>query len=180
MFYLIEAEDYVRVAPENFGLPVREAIIKELEKAYENLIEEDIGIVLKVIDVKEVGEGVIIPEDGAVYYNAKFILLAFKPEINELVYGKISQITSFGAFVNIGVIDALIHISQTMDDFVSFSKTNSLIGKNTKKSLKKGDLCLARIVAISYKTTPPKIGLTMRQPGLGKLEWIEKEKKKKK
>lgn len=180
MFYLTEAEDYVRVAPENFGISVREAIIKELEKAYENLIEEDVGIVLKVIDVKEVGEGIIIPEDGAVYYNAKFTLLTFKPELNELVYGKISQITSFGAFIDIGVIDALIHISQTMDDFVSFSKANSLIGKNTKKSLKKGDLCLARIVAISYKTTPPKIGLTMRQPGLGKLEWIEKEKKKKK
>ena len=38
----------------------------------------------------------------------------------------------------------------------------------------------ARIVAISYKGDSPKIGLTMRQPGLGKLEWIEEEKKKQK
>ena len=37
---------------------------------------------------------------------------------------------------------------------------------------------MARIVAISFKTTPPKIGLTMRQPGLGKVEWIQEEKKK--
>jgi len=180
MFYLTEAEDYVRIAPENFGLPIREAIIKELEKAYENFIDEELGVVIRVIDVKSVGEGIIIPEDGAVYYNASFTLLVFKPQLNELVFGKISQITSFGAFMNIGVLDALIHISQTMDDYVTFSKANTLLGRNSKKSLKKGDLCLARIVAISYKTIPPKIGLTMRQAGLGKLEWIEKEKKKKK
>lgn len=37
---------------------------------------------------------------------------------------------------------------------------------------------MARIVAISFKTTPPKIGLTMRQPGLGKVEWIQEEKKR--
>ncbi len=179
MFYILEVDDYVRIAPENFGMPVKEAIIKELETMYENFISEDLGIVIKVIDVNRVGEGIIIPEDGAVYYDSTFKLLVFKPILNELVYGKIEQITNFGAFVDIGVVQALIHISQTMDDYVSFSKANSLLGKNSKRALKKNDLCLARIVAISYKTTPPKISLTMRQPGLGKLEWIEQEKKKK-
>jgi DNA-directed RNA polymerase subunit E' len=33
-------------------------------------------------------------------------------------------------------------------------------------------------VAISYKGDEPKIGLTMRQPGLGKLEWIKEDKRK--
>ena len=46
------------------------------------------------------------------------------------------------------------------------------------KVLKKKDACLARIVALSYKGDNPKIGLTMRQPGLGKLDWISEEKKK--
>ncbi|MEM4318373.1 MAG: DNA-directed RNA polymerase [Candidatus Pacearchaeota archaeon] len=178
MFYITEINDYVRVAPENFGLQLKEAVIKELEEVYQDYIDEEIGAVIKVIDVISVREGVIIPEDGAIYYDSTFRLLVFKPALNEIVYGKIEQITNFGAFVNLGVIQALVHISQTMEDQVSFSKTNSLLGKNTKKNLKKGDLCLARIVAISYKTIPPKIGLTMRQPGLGKLEWIEKEKKK--
>jgi DNA-directed RNA polymerase subunit E' len=180
MFYVVEVRDHVRVAPENFGMPVKEAIMAELEKLYANYVDEDLGFVVKVIDVKSIGEGIIIPEDGAIYYDSTFSLLTFKPLLNELVYGKIEQITNFGAFVNIGVTNALIHISQTMDDYVSFSKANSLLGRNTKRSLKKGDLCLARIVAISYKTKVPKIGLTMRQPGLGKLEWIEQEKKKEK
>ena len=36
-------------------------------------------------------------------------------------------------------MQGMIHISQTMDDYVSFSKTNTLIGKKNKHSLKKGD-----------------------------------------
>ena len=77
-------------------------------------------------------------------------------------------------------MQGMIHISQTMEDFVSFSSSNVLTGRSSKRILKKGDNCLARIVAISYKGDQPKIGLTMRQPGLGKIEWIEEEKKKEK
>ena len=38
---------------------------------------------------------------------------------------------------------------------------------------------MARVVAISHKGDQPKIGLTMRQPGLGKLEWIKEDYAKK-
>ena len=62
-----------------------------------------------------------------------------------------------------------------MEDYVSFSKSNNLLGKSSKRSLKQDDLCLARIVAISHKGEDPKIGLTMRQPGLGKIEWIKED-----
>ena len=82
--------------------------------------------------------------------------------------------------MNMGPIEGMIHISQTMEDFVSFSKSNTLTGKNSKRSLKKEDQCLARIIAISFKTDQPKIGLTMRQPGLGKIEWISEDKRKSK
>ena len=98
--------------------------------------------------------------------------------MHELLYGTINEITNFGAFMQIGPAQGMIHISQTMDDYVSVSKTGTLSGKNSKKVLSKGDDCLARVVAISYKGEFPKIGLTMRQPGLGKIEWISEQRKK--
>jgi DNA-directed RNA polymerase subunit E' len=106
-------------------------------------------------------------------------LLVWKPELQELVYGIVSEITSFGAFMDLGVMKGMIHISQTMDDYVSFSKADSLVGKASKRALKPGDLCLARVVAISHKGGELKISLTMRQPGLGKLEWIKEDEIKK-
>jgi len=179
MFYITEVEDHVRVAPKLFGLPTIEAVEKQLRETYADYYDKELGKVVTVIEIQNVGEGIIIPGDGAAYYISKFKLLTWKPELQELVHGKISEITNFGAFINMGVMRGMIHISQTMDDYVSFSKENSLLGKSSKRGLKPGDLCLARIVAISHKGDEPKIGLTMRQPGLGKLEWIKEDKIKK-
>jgi len=180
MFYLAELEDYVRVEPKLFGLPTIEAIDQQLREIYSEYYDKEIGRVVSVIEVLSVGKGVIIPGDGAAYYNSRFKLLIWKPEMQELVFGTIAEITNFGAFIEMGVMRGMIHISQTMDDYVSFTKSNSLSGKVSKRTLKTGDICLARIVAISHKGEEPKIGLTMRQPGLGKLEWIKEDALKKK
>jgi len=180
MFYLIEMEDYVRVAPKLFGLPTLEAVEKQLEETYTDYYDKELGRAVSVIEVLDVGEGVIIAGDGAAYYNSKFKLLVWKPELHELVLGEIVEITNFGAFIDMASMKGMIHISQTMDDFVSFSKSNTLTGKASKRSLKQGDACLARVVAISHKGNEPKIGLTMRQPGLGKLEWIKEDAAKRK
>src|SRR3990170_4152938 len=56
-----------------------------------------------------------------------------------------------------------------------------LIGKDTKRDVRIGDKVRARIVAVSLNERAPresKIGLTMRQPGLGKFDWLEDERKK--
>jgi DNA-directed RNA polymerase subunit E' len=176
----VDVEDYVRVEPRLFGLDTKTAVEEQLQATYSSYHDEEIGEVIAVLSVDRVGEGIIIPGDGAAYYNSDFKLLVWKPEMNELVYGTIAEITNFGAFINMGAMQGMIHISQTMEDFVSFSSSSVLTGKSTKRVLKKGDTCLARIVAISYKGDSPKIGLTMRQPGLGKIEWIEEDKKKEK
>jgi DNA-directed RNA polymerase subunit E' len=180
MFYLMDVEDFVRVEPRLFGLPTREAIEQQLKEGYEGRYNKDLGTVICVVNVGNIDEGIIIPGDGAAYYKSEFQLVVWKPEMQELVYGVIEEITSFGAFITLGSMKGVIHISQTMEDYVSFSKTNMLMGKTNKKTLKKDDLCVARIVAISYKLGEPKIGLTMRQPGLGKIEWIEESKRKEK
>jgi len=180
MFYLIEVEDYVRVEPKRFGLATADAVKEQLMETYANFQDQEIGTVVAVLDVTGVEDGVIIPGDGAPYYKSIFKLIVFKPELQEVVFGTIDEITTFGAFIDMGVMRGMIHVSQTMEDYVSFSKSGSLTGKESKLSLNKGDNCIARIVAISYKGEDPKIGLTMRQPGLGKIEWIQAEKEKSK
>ena len=152
----------------------KEAVLANIRTSYENYISKELGFVIGVIDLGEVSDGVIVPGDGAGYYETEFELLCFKPELNEIVYGKVRDITDFGAFLDIGGVEGMVHISQSMDDFVSFSKEKVLQGKKTSRSLKVNDRCKARIIAVSYKDlNNPKIGLTMRQEGLGKLEWLE-------
>ena len=177
MFYKIKVKDHIRVPPHMFNLTKKEAVLANIKVNYENYISKELGFVLNVVDVGQIKEGVIVPGDGAGFYETEFELLTFKPELNELVFGKIRDITDFGAFMDIGGVEGMVHISQSMDDFVSFSKDKVLQGKKTGQSIKVGDKCKARIIAVSYKDMGnPKIGLTMRQEGLGKVEWLDEKK----
>ena len=174
MFYKVKVKDHIRVPPKAFNLSKKEAVLQNIKVSYDNFVSKELGLVVNVIDVGEVKEGVIVPGDGAAYYEAEFELLAFRPELNELVYGTVRDITDFGAFIDMGGAEGMVHISQSMDDYVSFSKEKVLQGKKTGQTLKVGDKCKTRIIAVSYKDLHnPKIGLTMRQEGLGKMEWLE-------
>lgn len=179
MFYKTRVKDFIRVPPSMFGLSKSEAVLKNIRESYENYISKELGFVINVLDVGEIKEGTIVAGDGAGFYGAEFDLLTFKPEMNEVVYGRVRDIVDFGAFMEIGGVEGMVHISQSMDDFVSFSKDKLLQGRKSGRSLKVSDKCKGRIIAVSYKDiNNPKIGLTMRQEGLGKLEWLEEEKEK--
>lgn len=180
MFYKTELKDHIRVPPDLFDITTEQAVMKMIKEKYEGYISQDLGVVIDVSSISKIEEGVIIPGDGAPYYKTIFKLLTFKPEMQEVVYGSIKDIADFGAFINLGPIEGMIHVSQTMDDFVSFAKDKVLTGRDSKRTLKVNDLCKARVIAVSFKdVTNPKLGLTMRQEGLGRLEWIEEDKQKK-
>ncbi len=179
MYKIFKIKDRIRVPPELFSSELKGAVTKSIKDAYVNQLSSTYGLFLSIVRVDEIGEGRIIPGDGAIHYETTFDMLSYKPELHEVVEGDVSEITEFGAFVRIGPIDGLVHVSQVMDDFVSFSKTGSLQGKENKRTLKTRDRIKARVVAVSIKSLQTaKIGLTMRQVGLGKLEWIEEDKEK--
>ena len=181
MYYKTKVEDFIRVPPASFSEDIEGAVILEIKKKYSGFVSQDLGFVIDISEINEVGKGIVLPGDGSAHYHITFTLLTFKPEMQEICLGKITNIADFGAFINIGPVEGMIHISQTMSDFVSFSKDNVLLGKNSKRSLKVGDICRAKIIAVSYKDlTNPKIGMTMRQPGLGKEDWVDEPVKEEK
>jgi DNA-directed RNA polymerase subunit E' len=176
MFYKLLVKDHIRVSPTEFDKEIEDAIEGEIRNKYTGYISKELGIVIDVISVKEVGDGILIPGDGAPYYQTTFELMVFEPETHEILPGKIKDIADFGAFITMGPIDGMVHISQTMNDFVSYSKEKVLTGKESNRTMHVADKCVAKIIAISYKDPRnPKFGLTMRGEGLGKEDWIDND-----
>ena len=176
MYQVVSIEDTVRVPPRRFNEELVDVITQEFEAMLVGRIDKEMGVVLSVTEVTAVGDGKIILGDGAIYYKAMVKLLVYQPQVNEVVEGVITELTEFGAFVNFGPIDGLIHVSQITEDFMSYDQKNSaFVGRETNKLLQVGDIVKARIITVSVKQriADSKIGLTMRQPYLGKLEWIE-------
>ncbi|MEM2117660.1 MAG: DNA-directed RNA polymerase [Candidatus Bathyarchaeia archaeon] len=178
MFKLVTLEDTIRIPPETFGNPLETVGHQQVKAKYEGVVSEELGYVIAVTDVKVSPTGKIIPGDGATYHKVTFSLLTFYPKIQEVVEGEVVEVADFGAFVRIGPVDALLHVSQLMDDFISYDeKQGVLLGKESKRKLMSGDQVRVRITAVSLGRagSSGKIGVTSRQPFLGKLEWIEQE-----
>jgi DNA-directed RNA polymerase subunit E' len=176
LFKLVTLEDTIRIPPETFGNPLEAVGHQQVKAKYEGVVDEELGYVIAVTEVRVSPVGKIIPGDGATYHKVNFSLLTFYPKIQEVVEGEVVEIADFGAFVRIGPIDALLHVSQLMDDFISYDeKQGVLLGKESKRKLMSGDQVRVRITAVSLGRagTSGKIGVTARQPFLGKLDWIE-------
>jgi len=182
LYYLTKIEDTVRIPPYRFEDPLEEVAIETLNETYNGLLDKKLGLLVSVNSVENIGEGKIIMGDGAAYHEVTFSAIFFNPELQEIIEGEVIEIAEFGAFVRIGPMDGLVHVSQVTDDYINYdSKRGALLAKESKKTLEEGNKVRSRIVAISLKGKSIKetrIGLTMRQTGLGRFEWIEEEKNK--
>ena len=183
MYKMMKLVDTVRIPPTLLGEQVMPTVKNALREKLEGQVDKKLGSLVAVCKIDEIGEGHILVGDGAVYYDVTFEAVMFVPELQEIIEGEVVEAVGFGVFVGMGPMDGLLHVSQITDDFMSYDAKNArLIAKTGGKYIAEGDHVRARVVAVSINEREPKeskIGLTMRQSALGKLQWIEEARKKK-
>ena len=177
MYKKMKLKGVARIEPDHLGDPLEAAVERSLRDKYEAVVDKSLGTIVAVLGSDNIGEGHILAGDGSIYYEVDFEALVFKPEMQEIVEGEVVEIVKFGAFLSIGPFDGLLHVSQITNEYISYDEKNArLVSKESSKSLGEGDRVRARIIAVSLNEKEPresKIGLTMRQTGLGRLEWLE-------
>ncbi|KAG2478137.1 MAG: DNA-directed RNA polymerase subunit E' [Nitrosopumilales archaeon] len=181
MFSISTLVDVVRIPPSLFGTVLKKAAINILKEKYESMINADLGYIIMILDAKVDEMGKMIAGDGGTFHKVEFDALTFYPKLQEIIQGEIVDITDFGAFVRIGPTDALLHLSQVMDDYLkSDVKSGMIVANQSGKTLRVGSTIRSRITAVSLgkAATMGKIGITCRQPYLGADEWIADEIKK--
>jgi DNA-directed RNA polymerase subunit E' len=175
MFKLYTLTAKCEIPPFLFDQPKEVSARIILSEDYEGIITRDYGFIIAIVDVIDVGPGIIIPGNANTFHEVEFSVLSFKPMISEVVEGEVVEIVDFGSFIRLGPLDGLVHVSQICDDYISYEQVgNRFIGKETGKILEVNDQVRAKIIAVSLGTgRSGKLGLTMRQKFLGKPEWIE-------
>jgi len=181
LFSISTLVDVVRIPPRLFGTTLKKAAVNILKEKYESMINADLGYIIMILDAKVDEMGKMIAGDGGTFHKVEFEALTFYPKLQEIVQGEIVDITDFGAFVRIGPTDALLHLSQVMDDYLkSDVKSGMILANQSGRTLKVGSTLRARITAVSLGKAAAmgKIGITCRQPFLGADDWIKEEIKK--
>jgi DNA-directed RNA polymerase subunit E' len=179
MYWLTEIEDTVRIPPNDLSENPDQVVETLVWETFEGRLSKERGFLVMATDVERVGPGRVIHGDGGVYQKVKFKALTFKPEVGELVEGKICEVAEFGAFLRFGPLDGLLHMSQILNDYLNVDMGNQrLVGKESDRTLAVGDKVRARLVTVSLNESSPResrIGLTMRQDGLGKFQWVAED-----
>ena len=179
MYKRVRLKDTVEVPPEHLADVTPERVKRLLQDKLEGRMDEDVGSVVSVAEVHDIGEGAVLPSRPGVYYEAEFDAITFDPAMQEVVDGTVVEVVEFGAFVGIGPVDGLLHVSQISDEYLAYDEENQqLASTESNRVLAVDDPVRVRIVTKSIDERNPrdsKIGLTAKQPGLGKHGWLEEE-----
>lgn len=179
MYKMERKTDTVRIPPDRLDENIDDAARAIAKEELEGVIEDDNKLVILATNVDRKEEGKVVHGDGGVYQEVEYDALYFELVEQELIMGYLCEVLKFGGFVRFGPLDGLLHISQIMNDKVEVDQGSQLlIGQESDRTLGIDDEIRARIVTVSINDRNPresKIGMTMRQKGLGKLEWIEEE-----
>jgi DNA-directed RNA polymerase subunit E' len=174
MYNIYEVKDTFKMPPDHFGEEIERVASMVLQKKYEGAIDKEMGVIICVLNVRNVSDGVIFPEDPSTHHDAEFDVLTYMPKVDEIVAGDVTELAEFGAFLRIGPIDGLVHVSQIANEFLSLDKKiPAFVSRKSGISLKKTDIAYAKISTVSMKNSvkDSKIALTMRPEGLGRPEW---------
>ncbi|WP_435155452.1 DNA-directed RNA polymerase [Haladaptatus sp. DFWS20] len=182
MYKRVRLKDTVEVPPQFLADVTPGLVQRLLQDKLEGRMDEDVGSVVSVTKVHDIGHGAVLPNRPGVYYEAEFDAVTFDPQMQEVVDGEVVEVVNFGAFVGIGPVDGLLHVSQISDEYLAFDEENQqLASRESNRTLGVGDSVRARIVTKSIDERNPresKIGLTAKQVGLGKHGWLKEDREK--
>jgi len=179
MYLSEKRKDVIRIPPERLGEDINEISRELTQHSFEGKIVGDRSLIVSTTDITPLGEGRIVHGDGAVYQDVEYDALIFRLDNQEVIEGTVCEILKFGAFVRFGPLDGLLHISQVMDDHIDVDVDNQrLMGKESRRDIRVNNEVRARIVTVSVNERNPresKIGLTMRQSSLGRIDWLQED-----
>ena len=118
MYTLEVREDTIRIPAEYIreGQSLSQHVDRLAHQAFEGKFDDDDNFVVVTYDHKMIDRGRIIHGDGAIYQNVRFKAVLFNLDTNEIVDGAVSEILEFGAFVQMGPLEGLLHKSQILEE----------------------------------------------------------------
>lgn len=102
MFTLADYEEYVRLAPQELGLPRLSAVRRLLKRQFLNTVDDGGGLVVALGDVHDIRGGMLHPGEAAMDLVVRFSLVLFRPFVGEIVVGTLVRCDDKGLYVSLG------------------------------------------------------------------------------
>eukprot|EP00091_Calanus_sinicus_P023369 TRINITY_DN7851_c0_g1_i2.p2 TRINITY_DN7851_c0_g1~~TRINITY_DN7851_c0_g1_i2.p2 ORF type:complete len:119 (-),score=49.63 TRINITY_DN7851_c0_g1_i2:382-693(-) len=91
MGVLSEIRTLIRLLPRGFDKSLEDQLTDEINRKLANKVMINVGLCLSLHDILEVGESFLFPGDGASHTKVRFRMLVFRPQMEEVLTGKIKS-----------------------------------------------------------------------------------------
>lgn len=159
---IAKAKGGLRVIYDNVPLFLPASLFTLSKNVSEEKLDEAVNnkFDVKVAEIKQIGDGKIV-----IVSRKDLILKEFweKIKVGEEVEGKVSSITNFGVFVDLGGVEGLVHVSRLAHTHID----------NPKNHFNKGDLMKVQVIEIDKE----KGKITLSKKALEDSPWKGAEEK---
>lgn len=124
MFVLAKFKDIIRVSPQLLGQPIEDVLADELNKRFANKVVLNVGLVICLNDIVEVGESTIYCGDGAIHTKCVYRMVVFRPAIGEIICGTLRSSSKEGLSVSLGFFDSIKIPPQNLAEPSHFNETD--------------------------------------------------------
>ena len=198
MFVLSKMTSMVRIEPKQFHKALDDALTDALNSKLANKVVKDVGLVIALYDILEIGESHVMAGDGASHTKVTFRLLVFRPFIEEVLTGKIKSSNKEGLTLNLGFFDDIFVPAEALQHPCRFDESDQVWvweyptedGDHHDLFMDPGEELRFRVTSESFVDTSPsapdvnktavteeeskipyQIQATINEPGLGLLSW---------
>ena len=124
MFLLSTFQDIIRVPASQLGLPIEDVLTDELNSRLANKVVLNVGLVICLHDIVDVGESYVHCGDGAIYTKSKFRMLVFRPQIGEILCGTLRSSSKDGLNISLGFFDSIVIPPQHLNEPSQFNEAD--------------------------------------------------------
>lgn len=124
MFVLSKFKDIIRVPACHLGKPIEEVLAEELNRRFANKVVLNVGLVICLHDIVEVGESYIYCGDGAIHTRCMYRMIVFRPQIGELLVGTLRSSSKEGLNISLGFFDSIVIPPQQLNEPSRFNEND--------------------------------------------------------
>jgi DNA-directed RNA polymerase III subunit RPC8 len=128
MFILSRLKSLVRLPPAEWVKPLPDALADAINSKLANTVLHEVGLVVAVFDLVEIGESYVFPGDGASHTNVTFRVVVFRPALDEILVGRIKSCTAGeGVAVTLGFFDDIIIPPEALQHPYRFDENEQVV-----------------------------------------------------
>lgn len=108
MFLLAKFKDTIRVPASHLGKPIEEVLAEELNKRFSNKVVLNVGLIICLHDIVDIGESHIYCGDGAIHTRCVYRMIVFRPQVGEIICGTLKSSSKEGLNISLGFFDSIL------------------------------------------------------------------------